>query len=143
MPLQKPIYATPQDAENAFYDAIQRADLDAFMNVWAEDEEILCILPSGPRLSGYANVREAWRRIFDSGRRFAITVSNAVSLPGMLVTVRNVHESITLIGGKEGQAAPILATNIFIRSAVGWRLLVHHASPTLAETETEVAKTLH
>ncbi len=143
MPLQKPIYATPQDAENAFYEAIQRADLEAFMNVWAEDEEILCILPSGPRLTGYANVREAWRRIFDSGRRFTIATSNPVTLPGMLVTVRNVHESITLTGGKEGQTAPILATNIFIRSAVGWRLLVHHASPTQAQTETEVAKTLH
>ncbi len=143
MPLQKPIYTTPQDAENAFYEAICRADLEAFMNVWAEDEEILCILPSGPRIAGYANVYEAWRRIFDNGRRFTITVSNRVTLPGMLVTVHSVHESITMTSGKEGQTAPILATNIFIRGAVGWRLLVHHASPTLVDSEDDVAKTLH
>ena len=143
MPLQKPFFSTPQDAENAFYDAIRRADLEAFMNVWAEDEEILCILPSGPRLAGYMNIREAWRRIFESGRRFAITISQPVTLQGMLVTVHNVHESIALTGNQEGQTAPILATNIFIRSAVGWRILVHHASPTQGEAESQVAKTLH
>ena len=27
------LYTTPEDAEDAFYDAISRADLDALMNV--------------------------------------------------------------------------------------------------------------
>jgi len=146
MPLQKPFFATPQDAENAFYEAIRRADLEAFMAVWAEDEEVICVLPSGPRLAGYANVREAWRRIFESGRRFVITLSQPLVLNGMLVSVHNVHEQIGVSGvsgGEGGQTAPILATNVFIRSAVGWRILVHHASPTQGEPAGEISKTLH
>jgi ketosteroid isomerase-like protein len=144
MPLQKPIYTTPQDAEQAFYDAIRRADLEAFMNVWAEDEEVICILPNGPRLSGYINVREAWRRIFDSGRRFNMDITQPVVLPGMLVTIHNVHEHIALLGDEEGHTAVILATNIYIRSAAGWRILVHHASLTLSgEDASEITKTLH
>ena len=30
-------FATPQDAAAAFYDALERADLDAMMAIWAED----------------------------------------------------------------------------------------------------------
>ena len=33
----KPIFPTPQDAEAAFYEALERADLEAMMAVWAED----------------------------------------------------------------------------------------------------------
>ena len=46
-------FPTSQDAENAFYDALERADLDAMMAVWAEDEEIVCVHPTGPRLAGH------------------------------------------------------------------------------------------
>ena len=71
----KPIFPTPQDAEAAFYEALERADLEAMMSVWAEDEEIVCIHPGGPRLIGYASIREAWRRMFDGGARLQVRLS--------------------------------------------------------------------
>ena len=64
MPTHKPLYTTPQDAEAAFYDALERADLEAMMGVWAEDEEIVCVLPGGPRLAGYSAVREGLNKGF-------------------------------------------------------------------------------
>lgn len=143
MPLKKPLFPTPQDAEAAFYEALQHADLEAFMAVWAEDEEIVCILPGGPRLAGYASIREAWRRIFETGRRFAVTVSQPIILQGMLVSVHNLHEQIRMKGHEAGQTSPVLATNVYIRGALGWRLLVHHASPTPPEPPSEISKTLH
>jgi ketosteroid isomerase-like protein len=143
MPLQKPIFSSPQDAEAAFYDALQRGDLEAFMSVWAEDEEIVCILPGGPRLAGYASVRETWRRIFETERRFSITISQPIILQGMLVSVHNLHEQINLKSREAGQTTPVLATNVYIRGALGWRLLVHHASSTLHESPGEISKTLH
>jgi hypothetical protein len=45
------IFATPEDVETAFYEAIARADLGALMSVWADDEEIVCIHPTGQRLT--------------------------------------------------------------------------------------------
>ena len=44
------IFPTPQDAESAFYEALERADLEQMMAVWSEDEEIVCVHPGGPRL---------------------------------------------------------------------------------------------
>jgi hypothetical protein len=38
--VKKTIYSSPQDAEAAFYDALQRADLDAMMEVWSADEDV-------------------------------------------------------------------------------------------------------
>jgi ketosteroid isomerase-like protein len=142
MPLHKPLFATPQDCEAAFYDALERADLDAMMAVWAEDEEIVCIHPGGTRLVGYAAVREGWRRIFDGGRRLKVALSKQVYLQSMLLSVHSLHEHIALVSG-DGTSAPVVATNLYVRGAVGWRLLVHHASPAPAETPAEAQKTLH
>jgi ketosteroid isomerase-like protein len=142
MSLHKPLYATPQDAETAFYDALERSDLEAMMSVWAEDEEIVCIHPGGTRLVGYAAVREGWRRIFASNQRLQVTLARQVYLQSMLLSVHSLHEHIGLASG-EGTSAPVVATNLYVRGALGWRLLVHHASPAPAETASEQQKTLH
>lgn len=140
---QKPVFPTPQDAEAAFYDAIERGDLEALMSVWAEDEEIVYIPPGGSRMTGYASVREAWRRIFETGQRLTVTLSQPVILQGMLVSVHSVCEQIGLRDAKTGQTAPLVATNVYVRGALGWRLLLHHASPAPPESPSEVPKTLH
>ena len=140
----KAIYTTPQQAEAAFYEAIERADLDAMMAVWAEDEEIICIHPGGPRLAGYAAVRDSWRQIFASGPRMRFTLANQVQSQGMLLSVHSLHETITLVG-ETRRTAPVVATNVYIRAALGWRMLVHHASPGPAGSEAaiETPKTVH
>ena len=113
------------------------------MAVWAEDEEIVCIQPGGPRLNGYANVRESWRRIFESGQRLTVVLSQPIMLQGMLVSVHSLFEQVGLKGGDAGQTAPLLATNVYVRGALGWRLLVHHASPAPPESVNQSPKTLH
>ena len=142
MPTHKPLYTTPQDAEAAFYDALERADLEAMMSVWAEDEEIICVLPGGARLAGYAAVREGWRRVFASGRRIAVVLSQQIHLQSMLLSVHSLLEHLSL-GGSDGQTAPVVVTNVYVRGALGWRLLAHHASPAPPESGGEASKTLH
>ena len=39
MPERK-IFASAQDVETAFYEALERADINAMMAVWAEDEDV-------------------------------------------------------------------------------------------------------
>lgn len=143
MVASKTIFPTPQDAEAAFYDAIERADLDALMAVWAEDEEIVCIQPGGPRMTGYANVREVWRRVFETGQRLVITLSQPVVMQGMLVTVHSMCEQISLRGGAADQTAPLIVTNVYVRGGHGWRLLLHHASPAPPDSVSEPPKILH
>ena len=49
------IFPAAQDAENAFYEALERCDLDGMMAVWAEDEDIVCIHPTGARLGFFCH----------------------------------------------------------------------------------------
>src|SRR6185436_9085559 len=46
------IYPTAQDAEHAFYQAFERADLASMMAVWAEEDDIVCVHPGGARRTG-------------------------------------------------------------------------------------------
>lgn len=139
---QRPIFATPQDAETAFYDALERADLEAMMAVWAEDEEIVCVHPGGPRLTGYAAVREAWRRVFQSGRRLQVRVSHQTHVQGPFSAVYSVLEQVTMAEGGVVRA-PVIATNVYVRGPMGWRMIVHHASPAPSNMPIESPKVLH
>ena len=140
------IFTTAQDAENAFYEALERNDLDLMMAVWAEDEEIVCVHPAGARVAGQEQVRESWRRIFASGQRLRVKIAQQVTLSGMMVEVHSVHEVISVIG-EEAARPPMVATNVYLRTAAGWRMVVHHASPApgtaAQEVPAEPAELLH
>ena len=135
MPTHKPLYTTPQDAEAAFYDALERADLEAMMAVWAEDEDIVCVHPAGERLSGQDQVRESWARLFAGGPNARVQVSNQVAIAGVMLAVHSVHEEFSIAGARPGdpQPSPIVATNVYLRTAAGWKMIVHHASPAPAQ----------
>lgn len=144
MPENKRFFASPQDAEAAFYDALERADLEAMMSVWSEDEEVVCIHPGGMRISGYAKVIESWRQILGNGARLRVRLSHQIHLQGLLLSIHSLHENISLIED-DTPRPPIVATNIYLRGTQGWRMLVHHASPAPVSPEAvgETPKTLH
>jgi uncharacterized protein (TIGR02246 family) len=123
------IFPTPQDCEAAFYDALEKSDLEAMMAVWAEDEDVLCIHPGGPRVSGHAAIREIWRQMFAGGPRLSVYVGQVMATQAMLMAAHSVHEFIAM-KGEPRPSHPVVATNVYIRSGNGWRMIVHHASPT-------------
>ena len=135
--MKKSTFPTPQDAEAAFYEALEAADLDAMMEVWAEDEEIVCVHPGGPRLAGFEQVRGSWAEIFGSGQRLKVHISNQVVLSGMMLAIHSVHENI-LVQGESRSRAPITATNVYLRTGKGWRMILHHGSPAPAEARVPV-----
>ena len=128
-------FPTAQDAENAFYEALERADLEAMMAVWAEDEELVCVHPSGPRLVGHAQVRESWRRIFSGGGGVRIHVTQRVAMQQMMVAVHIVQENAPVPAGARRETGAVVATNVYLRTAAGWRMLVHHASQCPGQPE--------
>jgi len=127
--VSKPIFTSAADAEAAFYDALARADLDAMMSVWSEDDEVVCIHPDSPRLVGLAAIREAWRQLFAGGIRLQVHTSHRVVSANMLLTVHNVIEHVAM-AGDDRLHPPMVATNVYARGASGWKLVMHHASPT-------------
>lgn len=139
---KKPLFTSPQEAEAAFYEALAHGDLEAMMNVWSEDEEIVCVHPAGPRLTGYATVREGWRRIFDGGTRLKVHLLALSTVHGPFTAVHSVIEQIGMPGRKQ-IAAPVAATNVYVRGALGWRLIVHHASPVPPDSIGDAPQILH
>ena len=135
------IFPTAQDAQNAFYEALESADLDAMMAVWAEDEEIVCIHPAGPRLCGQDQVRQSWAQIFSGGARARVHITQQVAMSAMMIEVHSVQENFAIEGeqrgrqGTDSRPAPIVATNVYLRTSAGWRMIVHHASPAPGQAE--------
>ncbi|HEY9381240.1 MAG TPA: nuclear transport factor 2 family protein [Burkholderiales bacterium] len=142
--IKRVCFPTAQDAETAFYEAFERADFAAMMNVWAEDEEIACVHPGGPRLAGYEQVSKSWAAMFDDRERVRVHLTNQVYTQGMLLAVHSVHENI-LMSGEPKARPPIIATNVYIRTGDGWRMLMHHASaaPVPSGTIADALKILH
>jgi len=148
--LKKTNFPTPQDAEAAFYEALERADFDAMMEVWSDDEEVCCIHPGGPRLTGYEQVRENWAQIFKSGQRLHVHLSDQVIVSGIMFSVHSLHENILVRDerGTAGARSVVVATNVFLRAGSGWRMVLHHGSPAPApvvrrDVPVEAPKVLH
>src|SRR3954465_7515040 len=112
------------------------------MAVWAEDEEIICIHPTGSRPTGPAPIRESWAPIFSGGPRARLHPTTQVGVSGMMLAVHSLHENFVLPQQAQGDArpVPIVATNVYLRTAAGWRMIVHHASPAPAEHPPALAQ---
>lgn len=123
--MSRSYFPTPEEAEAAFYDALERGDLDAMMAVWAEDEEVVCIHPGSSRLVGQAIVRDAWRQVFEQARGMRVRLSGQIVQQGLLLAISQVLEQLT-VGSKT--YPPVTATNIYHRGSDGWRMICHHAS---------------
>jgi uncharacterized protein (TIGR02246 family) len=139
--MPKAIFTTPQDVENAFYEALERADLEAMMAVWAEDEEIVCVHPGGARLAGYADIRDAWRRVFENNTKLQVQLSTPTVMHTPFTAVHSLIERIS-VAGMEETRAPVVATNVYVRGPLGWRMIVHHASAA-PPSAPEAPKVLH
>ncbi len=124
--MNQPPFATPAEAETAFYEAIERGDLDALMAVWCTHEEVVCIHPGGSRLDGYDVIREGWRVILSQGR-LQFRLSDVKAFEGMLYAVHTLCEWVSEAGNPQA-ATPVFATNAYLLTDHGWRMVLHHAS---------------
>ncbi len=123
------ILASPDDAEQAFYDAFNRSDLEAMMKVWSEDEESVCVHPGGSRFSGLAAIRESWKQLFETGMKFNVRISNVVRSHSALIAVHSLLQHVS-VEGDDTIAPPLITTNVYARGPQGWQLLLHHTSPS-------------
>jgi ketosteroid isomerase-like protein len=122
-----PPYTTADEVETAFYQAIERGDLEALMALWADDDEITCIHPSGQRTLGHTAIRQSWQHVFKNGVQLRIQLAQQARWSNALIEIHHLTETF-FVGRENKPHGPILATNIYIRTANGWRLLAHHAS---------------
>ena len=122
-------YATSEEAEAAFYSAFASGSLEAMMQVWSDDDTVLCIHPMGPRLVGIAAVASSWRQILGSADGMRVEPGEAVVSAAASLALHSVNEHITLGDGRRGL---VHATNAYRLTENGWRMVMHHGSPGTA-----------
>ncbi len=134
---------TSEETEAAFYDAIGRADIDALMSLWADEEDVICIHPGAARLVGHVAIRASWEAIFERGG-VQIRPRQVRVTQNVMTAVHNVIEEVNQSDAAH-QDIHIVATNIYLKTPQGWRIVAHHASvgPGTVASEQTTSSMLH
>ena len=121
---KKQLNGSASEVEAAFYDALNRADVEALMALWADDDEIACIHPGGPRLVGHRAIRESWSIILEHG---GLHIRPAVlhETHNLMSSIHSVVEGTT---AATGEPAHLVASNVYIKTPKGWRIVLRHVS---------------
>ena len=140
-----PTVSSPDDIELELYDAMRRGDVDRLMELWSDDDEICCVHPGGERLVGANAIRASFEAMFGNGTIDA-EPHRVRRLESHSSAVHSVIERIRVATADGERFAWVVATNVYLKSARGWRLVAHHASPGSAEEtieSVEATSTLH
>jgi len=120
------LFASPEDVETAFYEALERGDVEAMTALWSEDEETVCIHPTGVQLLGLGLIRDSWRSIF-TGTKLRASSVRVAQWQGMLLAIHHLVETV-FVGDDQTPHGPLFVTHVYSRGAHGWRLINRHAS---------------
>lgn len=128
------------DVEAAFYDALQAADVDRLMACWSDDDETVCVHPGGPRVVGHAAIRATFEAILSNGS-LRVWPEHVRRIETLTSVVHNVLERIEVLTETGPARAYVLATNVYHKTAQGWRMVAHHASPGTPHDALDVVAT--
>ncbi|WP_129307673.1 nuclear transport factor 2 family protein [Streptomyces sp. L2] len=144
-------------ANTAFYEAMERGDFEELSSLWLTpgdlgvDETyhdpagtgvISCVHPGWPALTGRGEVLRSYALIMANTDYIQFFLTDVhVSVTGDTAVV-TCTENILSGGPAPAEGAElgpllgqlVVATNVFRRTPLGWKIWSHHASPVLAET---------
>jgi ketosteroid isomerase-like protein len=117
-------------ANDAFYEALEKHQLDMMDNLWLHEGWVRCVHPGRDALRGWPAVRSSFEDIFaaSTARWLHVTPTQIdVMVFGEIGVVACVENITTEIDDQMGMTVA-QATNIFRLTDGGWRMMHHHAS---------------
>jgi ketosteroid isomerase-like protein len=126
------------DIEAFFYEALQGGDIEKLMACWADEDDIVCVHPGGPRLVGMAAIRAAFDTMFANGTIRA-HAEKIRKVEAMGSSVHSVLERIEVMTEEGPVHAYVIATNVYHKTAQGWRMVAHHTSPGTPREMQEIS----
>ena len=118
-------------ANNDFYRAFERKDMEAMSHVWSQGTGSTCVHPGRKPLKGWEAIRSSWEGIFRNTSYLEIeTEVVRTEVNGDIAYVLLIETVFQVAGGRQVRAQSI-ATNVFEQMAQQWYLIHHHGSPLL------------
>ncbi|MDO9403198.1 MAG: nuclear transport factor 2 family protein [Polaromonas sp.] len=137
---------SPDDAEAAFYEALQTGQIDKLMACWADEDDIVCVHPGSARLVGAGAIRATFEAMFANGSIQAHP-EKIHKVESLGASVHSVLERIDVMTPDGPRQAVVIATNVYQKTPQGWRMVAHHASPgtprEMQEADSGGPQTLH
>lgn len=123
-------------ANEEFYAAVERGDLDALHRLWVDGPGAVCVHPGAAPIHGTAKVLRSWALVMahtDYIQFFLTDVVVSVEGDTAAVTCREnvLTGSDTGPPGFAGGLAE--AVNVFVRRGDRWLLWLHQAAPVVSE----------
>ncbi|WP_432023522.1 nuclear transport factor 2 family protein [Streptomyces parvus] len=138
--------AEVEAANTAFYEALERGDHEELSDRWlpGEDLTVSCVHPGWPVLTGRGEVLRSYALIMANTEyiQFFLTDVN-IAMTGDTALVTCTENILSGGPAEEGNALGplvgqlVVATNVFRRTADGWKLWSHHGSPVLTESDKD------
>jgi ketosteroid isomerase-like protein len=127
-----------EELETRFYEALQNGDIEALMACWADEDDIVCVHPGGPRMTGAGAIRASFDAMFANGSIQA-KPERIRKVESMSCCVHSVLERISVLTNEGPREAYVIATNVYVKTAQGWRMVAHHASPGTPREMQEIS----
>jgi ketosteroid isomerase-like protein len=119
-------------ANEAFYRAFEKKNLEAMAEVWSHGIDTVCIHPGRDALRGWEQIRVSWEKIFHNTAYLEIdTTILSTGVSGDLAYIVLTEHVLQIAQGRKTEAQS-MATNIFERMAQQWYLVHHHGSPIVS-----------
>jgi ketosteroid isomerase-like protein len=106
-------------ANEAFYVAFAGRDVAAMEMLWSRRRPVTCIHPGWLPLDGREAVMQSWEAILDNPASPAIACVNA--------TAHLLDDIAYVLCQERLEHGFLVATNIFVREADGWKMVHHQA----------------
>ena len=126
-----------QSANERFYEAFNKRDIEAMKGVWGNDERITCVHPGWSPLNGFEPILNSWAGIFENSGNMEIQISDVRVLASEDLAWVSCTEKLFTIADSGVLASQVFATNLFHLEDDVWKMVMHHASPVPANRQPE------
>lgn len=118
----------------AFYRAFNERDYEAMEQVWAPSGAMVCLHPGQNPLHERSEILASWRGILKHPNAPKVRCSDEwlIGRTGLATVIcREILADVQL-----------MATNTFVRTAEGWRMVGHHSGPVPSVERTQPTSTV-
>ena len=121
------MFSSSKEAETAFYNAFSQGNVEEMKQVWAPEKGIICIHPSGPKLTGPNLVHRSWEWILLPKKARDFKLKNREIYGSDNFQIHTLEENIKIANAVSSYSV-VYATNIYRKFQKGWLMVLHHAS---------------